>query len=214
MSFKNLMWDLLESKIFPVPSNEILFNQFSDINPDFDILDGHKIRRQNHKNYLESFTEKPDILLVGEAAGPWGMRFSGIPFTSERQLIEKSLPFTGQKSGSSSSPHSENSATIFWKTMKKYHPRFYVWNLIPFHPHKPDEALSIRSPNKSEIDFFSKFLFDVQSLMEPGLIIAVGRKAGTALKQIGSRYIYVRHPAQAGATAFREGIMQILNNSL
>lgn len=205
---------MLEKEIFPASSTETLFNQYKDINEQYDLPDGAVIRRKNLKNYFESFLEKPQVLMVGEAAGPWGCRFSGVPFTSEAQLAKKILPFTGKQSSKRIAPYSENSASTFWKTLSSRHQEFIIWNLLPFHPHKPNNSLSIRNPNKGEVAVYSKLLVKVKSILQPKAIIAVGRKAEQALSLTNIHCTYVRHPSQAGARLFANGINQIFSNLL
>ncbi|MFA4936156.1 MAG: hypothetical protein WC568_10015, partial [Candidatus Methanoperedens sp.] len=95
MTFKDDLWSIFENKLFLFPTTEVLFNQYKQVNLDVDLPNAHEIRKQNLRNYLESFSEKPSILVVGEAAGPWGCRFSGVPFTGEKQLCMHNLPFSG-----------------------------------------------------------------------------------------------------------------------
>jgi len=200
----NDIWDLFQKRVFPVQSTEILFNQYKDIDPNVDLPNANNIRKQNLRNYLGSFSQRPSILVVGEAPGPRGCRFSGVPFTSEAQLCAQGyLPFAGHQSSARESPYAENSATIFWKVLAPYHPKFLVWNCVPFHPHKQGEILSIRSPTKKEVIFYSGILSELKKLVKPIHILAVGRKAELGLRQIGVRPIYLKHPSHGGAREFR-----------
>jgi len=200
----NDIWDLFQNRVFPTQSTEILFNQYKDSDPIFDLPNGNNIRKQNLRNYLGSFSQRPSIMIVGEAPGPRGCRFSGVPFTSEAQLCTHGfLPFMGRQSSARESPYTENTATIFWKALAPYHPKFLVWNCVPFHPHKQGEILSIRSPTKKEVSFYSGILSELRALVKPIHILAVGRKAELGLRQIGVRPIYVKHPSHGGAREFR-----------
>ena len=145
------LWALFEEQIFSFRSTDELFNQYSDNDPRFDLPNGDSVRRKNLLKYLETFKKRPTVLLIGEAAGPWGCRFSGIPFTSERLLVKGIFPFEGHQSSIHDPPYSELSATIFWSTLLPYYPNFFVWNAVPFHPHKQGEMLSIRHPSRDEL---------------------------------------------------------------
>ena len=178
----------------------------------FDLPRGNGIRKGNLKNYLSCFTEIPIVLLVGETAGPWGCRFSVIPFTGERLLVNNILPFKGQQSSTHDPPYSEISGTIFWKTLLTYYPKFFVWNTVPFHPHKRGQMFSIRHPTKDEIYIQSKILSKIISFISPVYIIALGKTAEHALNLTGSEPIYVRHPSQSGVGEFRKGIEKIFKS--
>ena len=62
------------------------FNQYRDVHAELDLPDGAAVRRHNQRCYLETFAGAR-FVLVGEAAGYAGCRFSGIPFTCEAQLV-------------------------------------------------------------------------------------------------------------------------------
>ncbi|MDA8387451.1 MAG: uracil-DNA glycosylase [Nitrospiraceae bacterium] len=158
------------------------------------------------------FGRRPSVLLVGEAAGPWGARFSGVPFTSERQLEKGGLPFRGRKSSNHEPPYSENSGTVVWGALLPRYPEFFLWNAVPLHPHRKGEPLSIRTPGAREIRAFCPLLREALDILRnpsgagQGRVVAVGRKAEYALKLIGVPCLYARHPAQSGAARFRAGI--------
>jgi uracil-DNA glycosylase len=205
---KNLEY-FLNSKIFHHPSTEIIFNQYAGDIKGLDRKDGAKLRRENLFGYLSSLKRQPSILLLGEAPGPWGCRFSGIPFTGEAQLVRGELPFSGQQSSLSQSPYSERSGTVFWGLLKQHHPDFFVWNTIPFHPHRPDDYLSVRNPRWSEVKEYLPLLSELLDILKPKQIAAIGRVAEKALKTIGRDCVYVRHPSYGGVKLFREGMEKI-----
>jgi uracil-DNA glycosylase len=199
------VWRWLRERIFSAASTATLFNQYNGRDLKANIPESGRIRRGNLLNYLRSFPERPTFLLIGEAAGWRGCRFSGVPFTSEAQLCNDALPFSGQQS-SSGRPHRETTASVFWRVLFPYHPLFFAWNSIPFHPHEPGEPLSNRTPTRREIAAHAGLLSELVSLLKPTCTIAVGRSAESALNRIGAPSFYVRHPAHGGAKAFRTGI--------
>jgi uracil-DNA glycosylase len=215
----NDLWKYFEGKIFPIESSPGMFNQYRDADLRVDRSDAAAIRRKNLRNYIGSFEKKPPVLLIGEAPGPWGCRFSGIPFTGERQLLAGVLPFAGKNSSRpepmvrlrKSSPFVSNSARIFWSTMLSYHPRFLIWNCVPFHPYQNTDILSVRTPTSNEVREYSSFLAEVIAAIEPERIIALGRKAESSLGLLGLQCSYVRHPSQGGAVRFKEGIRNIFD---
>jgi hypothetical protein len=48
---------LLEKKVFEVSSTDALFNQYKDINLDFDKPDAAQIRRENLRRYVQNCLE-------------------------------------------------------------------------------------------------------------------------------------------------------------
>lgn len=209
MILKNI-WDFLEKRLLFFPSNSILFNHYRDNVPDLDLPDGNRIRLKNLYNYIFSFPQKPSVLIIGEAPGIKGCRFSGVPFTSERQLVEDKLPFKGHKSSQKTHPFSENTATIFWDIMLPYFPHFFIWNCIPFHPHESENYNVNRTPSKKEISSFAVITNSIIDILQPDKIIALGRNAEYMLKEIlNVSCIYIRHPSYGGKRKFQEMIKNL-----
>ncbi len=205
-------WSYLEQAVFPIPSmlegDKPLFNLYNAINPQFDLPQATAIRRANLFSFLDSLPERPPVLLLGEAPGWHGCRFSGVSFTSEAQFSSDSLPFQGHISSHTGAPHAEASATIFWQALKSHHPHFFVWSSVPFHPHQPGKPLSNRTPTRQELQAFLPVLSEVIRLLSPKRVLAVGRQAQQALKWLDIPALAVRHPAHGGAHEFKAGIIE------
>ncbi len=206
------VWEILKTDVFPLESTDRLFNQYKDRHEDLDLPDASQIRRRNLRAYLRAYDEMPDVFLLAEAPGPWGCRFSGVPITSEAQLLDAEFPVHGARSSAHGKPYSEYSASIYWRVLARYFPHFLTWNTVPFHPHK-EHPLSIRTPTNREIEAFSGVLERIVDVIDPSHVVAVGRKAERALNQIGIRNIYVRHPSQGGAKSFEDGVVKVLHEA-
>jgi uracil-DNA glycosylase len=209
---KDALKVFFEKQVFSRPSTRILFNQYKDDAKDLDIRGGARIRRENLFNYLSSLNGSPRCLLVGEAPGPWGCRFSGVPFTGERPLSRGELPFAGKATSVSEEPYSERAGTVFWETLRGYHSDFFVWNTIPFHPHREQEPLSIRTPKWTEVKAHLPLLEELLTILKPQKVAAIGRVAEKALTTVGCECIYVRHPSYGGVKLFKSGMSQFFNN--
>lgn len=207
------VWEILEKKVFVRASTDRLFNLYRDRDAELDKPDAPAIRRQNLRGYLSAYQEMPRVFLVAEAPGPWGCRFSGVPITSESQLLDKNFPVIGDKSSTADEPHDEYSANIHWRVLADYFPAFMTWNTVPFHPHKRGEPLSIRTPTAGEIDQFEDVLHGFLEVIQPEFVGAVGRKAERALNRIGTEHVYIRHPSQGGSRKFEEGVRALLGRA-
>ena len=203
---------MLQERVFPIPSTDRLFNQYHDRHDGLDLPDAQRIRRNNLKAYLNAYDILPDIFLLAEAPGPWGCRFSGVPITSEAQLLDVGFPFEGVRSSLAGDPHDEYCARIHWRILQPHFPHFLTWNAVPFHPHKED-VLTIRTPTHHEIDAFAGVVECFLDVIGPSFIVAVGRKAERTLNRIGVDNIYVRHPSQGGAKLFAKGVMKVLEEA-
>jgi hypothetical protein len=181
------------------------FNQFRESGPD-DVPDAPAIRLANLRHYLEE-RAGADVVAIGEAAGYQGMRWSGIAFTSEYDLLRWGDPY--RRSSRRPRPWKEPSGTIVHSVLEELgaEQRVLLWNTVPTHPHEPNRELSNRHPTRAEITGGIPYAKRLIEIVQPRLLIAVGRVAAAAL---GSQALYVRHPAQSGATAFRLGMRAFL----
>lgn len=173
-----------------------LVNPYADHDPELDRPDGAAIRRANLLAYLEE-RRSPALLLVGEAAGYRGCRFSGIAFTSERSLSPE------RWSSLRASGWQELSATIVHRELGQLglESRTLLWNAVPFHPTVDGQPLSNRTPSAAERKAGAVWLSRIIRLTQPGLAVAVGWSAAKSLPPGMPR---VRHPATGGATLFGE----------
>lgn len=203
--------EFFEADLFPRESTPTLFNFYNNDLPGIDIPNGSKTRRENLKNYLESFPEDPVTLIIGEAPGHRGCRFTGVPFTCERQFAEGRLPFSGRKTSASEQTKSEPTANLFWEILSPFHPRFISWNCVPYHPHEAGEPLTNRSPSITELKNHLRILKGIISILEPTRIVAVGRKAEYSLTALRVPFDTVPHPARGNREPFRRALQSILS---
>ena len=198
MSVDTLLADLASVRIGAT------FNQYAEAGPD-DVPGAARIRLANLRAYLAE-RAGADVVCLGEAGGYQGMRWSGIAFTSERDLARWGAPYEP-----TCAPRrwSEPSGTIVHRVLDELgaERRVILWNTVPTHPHRPGEPLSNRRPATAEIAAGAPFAMRLIELVRPRTVVAVGRIAESILPP-GTAY--VRHPANAGGPAFREGMRAIL----
>jgi hypothetical protein len=187
---------------------ETTFNQFREMSRD-DVPDAPAIRLANLRHYLAQ-RDHADVLAIGEAAGYQGMRWSGIAFTSEFDLLRWGDPY--RRSSRRPRPWKEPSGTIVHGVLDelRVERRVVLWNTVPTHPHLPGQPLSNRRPTRPEVAAGLAYAQRLIDILGPRLVVGVGRIATDTL---GNGAVYVRHPAQSGATAFRAGMRELLQAS-
>lgn len=158
----------------------------------------------------------PLFILVGEAPGYQGCRYSGIAFTSERLLLEGAIPRIPPLSERLSTrriPFSEPSATIVWRTLKNLGiaERTILWNALQLHPYKDGNPWTNRTPKPQELALGAGALALLLAAFPSAEVVAIGKKAEFLMQSRGIVPLAtVRHPANGGATAFREGISALI----
>jgi uracil-DNA glycosylase len=182
-----------------------LVNPYACHDPELDRPDGAVIRRQNLPAYLEAH-RAPALLLVGEAAGYRGCRFSGIAFTSERSLAPERWSSLWQRGWI------EPSATIVHRELAKLglESQTLLWNAVPFHPAIEGRPLTNRAPSAAERRACEVWLARLIALTHPRLVVSVGRKAAQSLESVSPGAHAVRHPANGGATLFRQQLRDLV----
>lgn len=167
-------------------------------------LDAASQRLQRLRAHLGTAARQ---VLIGEAAGYQGCKVSGMAFTSERLMLEGAIPRIAAPSGRLTSrlrPWSEPSATTVWKTLHALgitHSTV-LWNAYPWHPHKPGQLHSNRTPTRTERAAGVPVLESYLSLFPGARIFAVGRNAEAALAELGIAATPLRHPSMGGAREF------------
>jgi uracil-DNA glycosylase len=180
------------------------FNQYAEAGPD-DVAGAAATRVANLRAYLQE-RAGADVVALGEAGGYQGMRWSGIAFTSERDLERWGDPY---RCSCAARRWSEPSGTIVHRVLRELDAerRVILWNTVPTHPHRSGAPLSNRRPSVAEVAAGAEFAQRLIALVRPATVVAVGRIAESVL---GASATYVRHPANGGAMAFAEGMRTIL----
>jgi hypothetical protein len=208
---------------------ENVFNpwwQIDEIHDDYS--NAPEIRRNHLEYYLKERLNRRPLLLLGEAMGYQGGHFTGIAMTSERILLGKMKkkgidpdhvfsvlePTRTSRESSRKDGFTEPTATIVWSHLLElgidpYD--FVIWNAFPWHPYKPEKGmLSNRTPADFEFTPGLKCLKEFINIMQPRKIVAVGEKAAKQLSNLEIEFGKVRHPANGGATKFRNQISKLL----
>ncbi len=188
-------------------------NQYAD-----DGTPGNATRRANLRLSLDyAQAAGPALLLVGEAPGYNGALRTGVPFTSERLLLEGVEPpgLFGKARGFALATDdgrisAEQTATLVWREIRALNIVAVGWNAYPFHPHRPGELRSNRTPRAGEIRQGLPFLQQVCALYAGVPVVAMGRTAARALGLLEIAHCQVRHPAQGGARSFAAGLRECL----
>ena len=187
-----------------------VFNQYRDVDLELDRPDGATVRRRNLCRYLKAFAGAAYVL-IGEAAGYAGCRFSGLPFTGEVQIVgPECLAWArglGFEQSSLGEPRRERSGQMVWSAFEGRRD-CVLWNAFPWHPHGLD-LLSNRKPKRSELSHATEVLRCFLGLYPEAEVCAIGRVSQDTLARLGVPAPYVRHPSHGGKAAFVQGVRSL-----
>lgn len=190
-----------------------IFNPWSESCPTEIEEDGYLARRKRLEAHMN---RTPRVLLIGEAPGYQGCRYSGIAFTSERLLHQGAIPGLGvvPRITTRPRPWSEQSATIVWDVLYrlKLADDTVLFNAVPWHPMGKAGPHSNRTPTPAEVDTGAPFLQQFLAIYPGVPVVALGNTAAGLLARISVQASTVRHPANGGATKFREGMSSLFGN--
>jgi hypothetical protein len=185
-----------------------------------------RTRAEQLKTYLDRRASCAKLILIAEAPGYQGARFSGIAMTSERALLGRKKSVTpedilgtqseGQRTSSPSAARNrterqrgfnEPTATVVWKELLTHRlaKETILWNVFPFHPHEDGNFLSNRTPSDDEVTGLLDVAETLIRLFPERRIIAVGKTAANHLSRIKTGITQLRHPANGGTPEFRAG---------
>ncbi len=187
-------------------------------------VDAPEVRARQLEAYLAARQRSARLLLVAEAVGYQGAKFSGVPLTTERMLlghvagVPAQCAFDGpglQTSRPAVHPRgvTEPTSTIAWKQLLAlgWQPREFVfWNAFPLHPHRAGEPLSNRPPTRAELAASAHVLDALRALFPRARTVAVGRVASEMIAALEGGVPRVRHPANGGAVQFRRELAALL----
>lgn len=188
------------------------FNPYSDSCDDFDQVDAAAIRRMNLKLVLDAAIDrKVDSIWIARDLGYRGGRRTGLALTDEAHLTDHSLlygdlPLVRATKGPALA---ERTASIIWQTINRIQRPVFLWNVFPLHPHDPGEPQSNRCHTRAERDACRPILRWLLDVLDPKVVVAVGRDAQLALVDLGIDAMQVRHPSYGGQTDFISGIERL-----
>ena len=194
-----------------------VFNPWGQRSP-YDTPAGGPVARRRHLRAHLTITD-PVLLIVGEAPGYRGCRYSGIPFTDERKLLAGEVPRVAPpRARLTTFPRSlaELTATIMWKALFDFGvaERTVFWSAFPWHPFRSPEQHTNRRPTTGELEGALPFLEETLARYPDARVATLGRVAEWSLARLGrSTSPVLRHPANGGATAFRTGLRRLLHES-
>ncbi|MEI4233645.1 uracil-DNA glycosylase [Roseovarius sp. D22-M7] len=191
-----------------------------------------QIRRRQLAAYLARREDSARLMLVAEAPGYQGARFSGIAMTCERTLLghkpgvpaevvfgpamegmRTSHPDTGRNKPEKAQGFSEPTASIVWRELVALGLTDCVvlWNVFPFHPHRPGAPLTNRTPLPGDVAAHLDILADLQSRFPAARVICIGNTARDHLRPLAPDLPTLRHPANGGASKFRAGLRGLVS---
>ena len=185
------------------------FNPYRDLDTLHDRPNAPALRRRNLLIYLKCIQVRaPNELWVAESGSHTGTRRSGLPLVPTTELDDLNARFatTAFTSPTATSDRAGMTAAFVWReALRRTHLPLF-WNTVMAHPHRAGQPYRNRPVRRTEVAAYGPALLAILKLFRPTTVIAIGRIAERTLRDLGVDCRYVRHPAQGGATAFREGV--------
>lgn len=164
-------------------------------------------------NNLELYLAKmqqlnPTVLLVGEAPGYKGCKLTGVPFTSEYQIVHDDFFADGFEVLNKASIDKEKSATAIWSVLSQVKNKPLMWNIYPFHPVAVGGGNG--KPRSCDIKLGREILDLLLQMFNIKEIYCLGRKASNAMCRHPQYCGYIRHPSFGGQSECLSRLREIL----
>lgn len=214
-----------------------VFNPWHDYDERYDASRrGSSVRRQQLQAYLEERLHKAKLIMIAEAVGYQGGRFTGIAMTCERMLlghhssVTPDRVFTGvipkrtscadggyiTKRTQREFGFNEPTDSVVWNAILEANIDPYevvLWNIFPFHPFKGDDGLTNRTPTQDELDQGWIYTKQLLSLFPDAHILGIGQKSSLTLQSYGiDVQATLRHPANGGAGLYKQQFREFANS--
>ena len=214
-----------------------VFNPWHDYDERYDASRrGSSVRRQQLQAYLEERLHKAKLIMIAEAVGYQGGRFTGIAMTCERMLlghhdtVTSDMVFTGvlpKRTSRADSTYitkrtqrelgfNEPTDSVVWNAMLEANIDPYevvLWNIFPFHPFKGDDGLTNRTPTQDELDQGWTYTKQLLGLFPNTHILGIGQKSSLTLEAYGiDVQATLRHPANGGAGLYKQQFREFANS--
>ena len=184
---------------------ENVFNPYADLCDRHDRHDAPEQRRRNLVSTLNAaFDLRVRTVWIARDLGYRGGRRTGLALTDEVHLDSLRLLYEGLtvKRATIGPVVGERTAKIIWEMLLRISQPVFLWNVFPFHPHKPDDPMSNRRHSAKERNICGAFLHQIIDLLRPDHIIAIGGDAHMAIEGFGIDCTQVRHPSYGGQNIF------------
>jgi hypothetical protein len=189
-----------------------VFNPYSDCCAIHDRADAAKTRRKNLEVFLQgALSSKVETIWVARDLGYRGGRRTGVPLTDEVHLDGVGRLFGGieLKRATRGPVMAERTAAVVWRVLSRIHKPVVLWNVFPFHPHEPNDHLSNRCHTSAERLITLPLFETLIEMFQPRRLVAIGRDAQLALKDIKIPVTTVRHPSYGGQNEFIAGLYDL-----
>lgn len=189
-----------------------VFNPWRDQCDVYDRKDAAKRRRRNLTKLLEATMDaRAETIWIARDLGYRGGRRTGIPLTDEVHLDQAGTLMGGISFDRATQGPvvAERTAAIIWRVLGQIDQPVMLWNVFPFHPHAADDAMSNRCHSRAERQATWPLLESLMKMVHPRQIVAIGRDAQLALKELDIPICPVRHPSYGGQSEFIAGMHSI-----
>jgi uracil-DNA glycosylase len=189
-----------------------VFNPYVDCCELHDRADAARRRKNNLESFLQAALDnKVDTIWIARDLGYRGGRRTGVPLTDEVHLGLVSRLFGGieLKRATRGPVVAERTAAVIWKVLARIDQPVVLWNVFPFHPHEPDDPFSNRCHTAAERQVTLPLLKNLIAMFRPQRLVAIGRDAHLALRDLDIPVVTVRHPSYGGQGAFMASLYDL-----
>lgn len=150
-----------------------------------------------------------DAIWIGRDLGYRGGRRTGLALTDDVHVNAHAARWgVSAERSTMGCAVSERTAVFIWNALARIDAHIFLWNVFPFHPHKPEEPFSNRKHNAVERNIGEEILSQLIQILRPKRLVAIGNNAAESVRRLDECgvTIHVRHPSYGGQVQFTKEI--------
>jgi len=189
-----------------------VFNPYNDRCSVHDRADAPARRRKNLELFIEAALDnRVRTIWIARDLGYRGGRRTGVALTDDVHLEDAGRLLGGitLQRATRGPAVAERTAAVVWKVLGELEQPVFLWNVFPFHPHEPKDPFSNRCHTREERLFALPFLQMLIEMLRPEQLVAIGRDAQLALKDLDRPVALIRHPSYGGQSEFMSGLYSL-----
>ncbi len=200
-------------KLESIKFDDNVFNPYSDRCREHDYECAPGRRRRALLRILEAAVARGDTeyLWVGRDLGYRGGRRTGLALTDDVYFFRHAARWGVSIERPTRAEIPERTAAVIWDVLERIEDPVFLWNVFPFHPHRPGDEFTNRAHNSRERRIGEELLFELVLMLKPRVIVPIGNDAACAVRRVsnGLEILQVRHPSYGGQNEFRGQMREI-----
>ena len=196
-----------------IPMLPRVHNPWSQVCMWDDLLSGPEERKERLRSHLDC---DPALIIVGNSARYNESRYTGIPFTSEKMILDGLIPRVQLCEGTSRlskkpAPFEDKTSEIVWGSLYDHGVAntTVLFSAVPWHPEGEKPCGSDRIPTYREVQLGRIYLQTLVNMYPNAHVASIGGIAEASLEDLGIAHQKLRDPHRYGFQDLKDSLKDL-----